>query len=381
MLTETERHVGSIDPPGHVEAVGRGTERPFVAVRRRVEQHDPIVLAQLLPAELRVGDHGAPERLDRRDPAKALLHRGLDPRRVGRELATLVGMLRQRERGPRDEMAGRLIARDEQGQAVADGLRGAHSAPVDLCRREARHDVAGRRVAPGSDVIDEEAVERGEIVERGTLCVGRGDRRVGPAAEVVAVGVADSEQLGDHEDRKRRRQPIDEVDRLTGGDLAEQRPRRAAHGIGERCRRSGCETTAHELTPRRVEGRIHVQDRPVDLAGVAERIVHEHAPARAEPARILAHRAHVVVARDRPRTGFVFVDGRVATQRREQLVVVVAGEQARRLRSDVEARHHTNDDAASRPSSGHSPTIVVWRLHQPCPPPTGSSTRMTASRI
>jgi hypothetical protein len=200
--------------------------------------------------------HGSTERLDRRDPPQALLDRGGDARVVAGQRVSLVRMSRQRERASRDEVPGRLVPRDEQREAVADGLGRTHAPTVDLGRRKRRDDVVTVALAAGimtvparTDAIDKEPVQRREIVERRRLGIGRGDRGIGPTAEVVAVGVADAEQLRDDEHRERRRDPIHEIDRLAGRDLVEHRARRGAHRVGERRRGAEREAPAHELPP------------------------------------------------------------------------------------------------------------------------------------
>ena len=58
-----------------------GPNARFVAVARRVEHHEVVELLHRDAADHGVGGHGAGERLDRRDPAQALLDRARDQRR------------------------------------------------------------------------------------------------------------------------------------------------------------------------------------------------------------------------------------------------------------------------------------------------------------
>jgi hypothetical protein len=164
VLAETEREVRGIDTAGHVEAIGGRAEDALVAIRGGVEQHEPVAFPEPSTTEPGVAGDGAPERLDRRHPAQALLDGRTDARAIVNEQVALLGMLRQGKRAPRDEVTRRLVPGDEQREAVPDGLGRVHGATVDLGRRECRHDVVARVAPTLANAVDEEAIERREIV-------------------------------------------------------------------------------------------------------------------------------------------------------------------------------------------------------------------------
>ena len=76
-----------------VERVG---EHGLVAIARRVAQHQPVALGDLLPRDFGVGGGRAHEVLHRRDPADRLFDMAGDQRGIGLQLAELVRVLRQR---------------------------------------------------------------------------------------------------------------------------------------------------------------------------------------------------------------------------------------------------------------------------------------------
>ncbi len=116
MFTEPEREMRRVDVATDVEHVRGRAERGFVAVAGRVQHDQVVALVDFDATDDGVGGHRASERLDRRHPAQALLHRARDERGVGGEIGALVGVLEQREGAARDQRARRLVARDQQGQ-------------------------------------------------------------------------------------------------------------------------------------------------------------------------------------------------------------------------------------------------------------------------
>ena len=204
-----------------------------------------------MTADRRVGGDGAAERLDRRDPAQALLDRARDPGRVGAEPGALVGVLGERDEPAGEQRARRLVAGDEQREQEDEELVGRQRPAVDLGAHEQRHEVVAG-IAPASPRgAREEGVQLDDRAERLLgRPVGGLDRRVGPAAEVAAVAVGDAEQLGDHEHRERRRELVDGVDLDAGGRPFEDARGQLADPRLEARRRSGGELAVHELPER-----------------------------------------------------------------------------------------------------------------------------------
>ena len=142
MRAEAERDVlvrAALD----VEAV-RVVELRLVAVGRLVEQHALLALVQLLAHELGVVRDRAAHVLDRADPAQHLLDRDRDlapDRRRGS--LPLVGVQQQLLHAAADDVAGGLVAADEDQQRLVQdvvGRRGGRRRP-----RRARARSSGRR--------------------------------------------------------------------------------------------------------------------------------------------------------------------------------------------------------------------------------------------
>ena len=163
-----------------------------------------------------------------------------------------------------------------------------------------RGDVVGRVLAAKLDVSDEELEQRREIGEVLVRLVGRLDRRVRPAPELIAIPALDAEQLGDHRHGERRRDRVDEVDLHARRYFGKHGSGDRADAILQRAHGPRREPAAHERTPRRVLWRIHVQHRSLHLHPAAHWIVQEHPASGTEAVRIATHRAHVVVAGDGP---------------------------------------------------------------------------------
>ena len=126
----------------------------------------------------------------------------------------MVGVLEERERSAGDQRARRLVAGDEEREQEDQELVAVERPAVDLGADEERHDVvAGIRLLR-RDVLHEIHEQlAGRLRGRFGRLVGRLDGRVGPAPEVGPVAVGDAEQLGDHHQRERRGDEVDEVER------------------------------------------------------------------------------------------------------------------------------------------------------------------------
>ena len=148
-----ERHV-VVRRATDVEGARRRAERrprPGSPTRRGRSSGSPAAIAT--PPELGVVDRGAQERGDRRRPTQHLLDRAREQVGVVGQPLQLVRVLRQRDEGPRDRVAGRLVARDEELDQEHPELTVGERLPVLLVGGEHRHDVvrggrpAGRRRA------------------------------------------------------------------------------------------------------------------------------------------------------------------------------------------------------------------------------------------
>ena len=181
-----------------------GPNAALVPVARRVEHDDEGARrrscarpARPAPVVVRA------ERLDRRDPAQALLHRSGEQRLVGGERGPLVGLLGEHLDATGEEAARGLVAGHEQRDAEHDQLVVGQRRTADLGIDERRHQVVARRRLPAAH----EVAEVGERARRSAAmfsAVGWSrdlDHGVGPPAEVVAVAVGDAEQVGDDRDR------------------------------------------------------------------------------------------------------------------------------------------------------------------------------------
>ena len=120
-----------------VEAVGIA-EHALVAVRRRVEQQQAVALADLLAAQLDVARDGAVHVLDRASPSAASPRRRVgccaDRRSASR---FCVRVLDQREQAARHHVARRLVAADQDQQALLEDLllATARSPSISACTR------------------------------------------------------------------------------------------------------------------------------------------------------------------------------------------------------------------------------------------------------
>ncbi len=166
--------------------------------------------------------------------------------------------------------------------------------------------------------------------------VGGEDGGIGPTAEVGSLRLGHAEQLADHQHRQRGGERLDEIDLLAARQRVEQLARERADAVLHRAQRPGRELAVEDAAPLVVPRRVEVEDRAVDPAADAQRIVDERAAARAEPRGIAADLADVVVARDRFDAGRVLEDRRLRPQPGEHVVVVGAQEEARRARVDVQ---------------------------------------------
>jgi hypothetical protein len=218
---------------------------------------------------------------------------------------------------------------------------------VDFRGRERGDDVVTRIGCMRAYVLGEERVQLSDRLEIGFGAVGGLDRRVRPPPELIAVGVGDVQQFGDHEHRNGGGDLGDEVDLVFSLRTVEDAAGEVTHLILEPGHGARREAAAHELAPGRMLGRVHMEDRTEDLAPGPQRVVHEHATRRAEPRRVAAHLPDVGVARDQPAPRLVREHRRLGPEPGQDVEVVAPGEQSRELRIEREVgerrgRHQGN---------------------------------------
>ena len=123
----------------------RVVEHVLVAVGRRVVDDDLVAFLDLLAAELGVAGGGAPEVVDRAAPAEHLLDaRSARASGRSRSSSACVGVLDQRQHAVGDEVAGRLVAGDDQRDEEQVELEVVEPVAVDLGLHERGHHVVPR---------------------------------------------------------------------------------------------------------------------------------------------------------------------------------------------------------------------------------------------
>ena len=188
-------------------------------------------------------------------------------------------------------MPRRFVSGHEQCEKVSDRFVRRDGFSLDLGVHDCGRDVVGRFLASSLDVGMQVPEQRRELRHGFAGLVGRLDRRVRPAPELLPIAALDAEQLGDHEHGEGRGYRVDEVDLLTRRDLGEHRSGNVAHARFQRTDGTGSEATGHEPTPRCVFGRVHVQDRARDFLPVPHGVIEEYAAGGGELLRIATHGA------------------------------------------------------------------------------------------
>ena len=217
VLAEPEREVRRVDRTGHVER-GRRSGRTSVS-SRLAEAYSMITNASAgsgTPADLRRARSRSG-----RTPGSASPTAGTPPPRRGRAS----GRPRARPAAPGAPTAraarrtgggawSRCPATSNERQKMRASAwvsgRPPNSACISIDVRSSRGCATRSRRCSSRNCQSSPA----RASTSGSLRVGRLDHGVGPAPEVVAVGVADTEELGDHLDRERRGERADGVELL-----------------------------------------------------------------------------------------------------------------------------------------------------------------------
>ena len=360
MLAEAEREVRHLDRAQRVEAVRGRAERRLVAVARRVEHHEVVALGDRDATDLVSQRRGAGELLDRRDPAEALLDRdrdrGSDPRRA-------------RPAG-RDARPSAIIPPEMRCRVVSfpatsnDMLNVTSSAavsgrPSTSAPHEQRDDVVARvrppcraRAARGTRRAPSRRAARPAGARRGRRTRGSWRRTSAGSRSGSASGTPSRSQItstGSGAASTSTRSTTSPAG-TASSSRTRQRPDLVLHALdGARG-----ELAVEDAPPGAVLRRVHVQDRPVDGPALAQRVVDERAPPRAERLRVAADLTDVVVAGHRLDPRRVLEHRRLGAQPGEHLVVVGPEEEPRRRRVDARGRRarssarHRSDSAMRR---------------------------------
>ena len=180
----------------------RVVEDVFVEVRRAVEQHQPLTPFDLHATEFRVGEGRPLERGDRRRPADDLVGGGLGPLLF--EQLPLVGEVGEGHHALGDGVAGRLVARDGQGDDEHAELGLGELAVGFGVDQRADDVVAGFLGLACRQLhgVPDQLGGRAQRVVLGELGVVVTDHLVGPVEQLAAVLQRHSEQSGDRLQRQ-----------------------------------------------------------------------------------------------------------------------------------------------------------------------------------
>jgi hypothetical protein len=228
-----------------------------------------------------------------------------------------------------DDVAGGLVAADEDQQRLRDDLVVGHAVAVDLGLHEHAHQVVRGLGAPGLDdgggVGHVLAVGVGGVHDHvvGGAAALRLEHVVGPAEQVAAVLGGHAQHVADHHHRQQRGDVVDEVALAALDHRVDDLVAHLAHLVGLVAHPAGGEAAVDQLAPAPVLGVVHVdhhRQRPVvgpDAPGVRER------------GRVLGDGLDVGVAADAPHlAGLVPVDRRVGAQPGVERVDVAGVERA-----------------------------------------------------
>ena len=338
-------------------------KRALVAVAGRVEQQHALALAQLLAVQLDVARERAVHVLDRRHPAQHLLDGGRDQRGVLEQLPLLVRVLEQRAQAARHHVAGRLVAADQDQQALLEDLLLAESIAVELGVDEDAHQVVGRgaRAAVGDHrlriaqiLVDDRGRARAPLLrvfDRGRLAAA--EHLVGPAQQHPAVLRRHAEHVADHDHRHPARDVGHEVALAARGYRVDQLVAERAQlrlVIRDAPHR---EAAVHEVAAALVQRVVEVDHRRDPRAGLGPRAL-----PRAEQLRVLRGVHDVGVAGEAPDPAQLVyvgleVGGRAVAHPPEALVGVEVEEPVEQV------------DVVARGMAGHGSPSILSTISSP----------------
>ena len=255
-----------------VEAIGVGEHR-LVAVGRCVVDDDLVARGDLLAGELGVLGGGAAELDDRRGVPQHLLDRGRDEPEIGPQPRELAGVAGQRQQGVGDEVAGGVVAGDDQeleeavqvvvGEPLAVDLRGDDRRPYVVAWPGP---LLGRPLARVAEHLD----ERGqECLRVAVLGIVEPDQRVRPLVEQVAILGGDAEDVGQHPQRHLGGHVGEEVDLAELADRVDDVACVAGDRVGQLAA-DGLrgERAVDDLAELGVFRRVHVEHHPAQHGDV-----------------------------------------------------------------------------------------------------------------
>ena len=316
----------AVRPAGHVERI-RGREPARVAVRRRLHQQETLSRLDSLSAVLHRLRDLAPHRLRRAVETQDLLDRIRHPRRIGGERRPRRVVLEDRLQAVGEQIAGGLVAGEQQQHAGGDDLLLLQHVAALLGRDQIADQIVAR---PRPAVGDHAAQELGELPQAalGAFMTVRAVHRVEdegedvfrPAGEVAAVLVRDAEEIADDAHRQRTREALDEVELALRCELLRQLVDEGRDPAAHALHRAGAEGVVHQLAHPRVPRRIdehdpagqHLEGRPLAFRhAVRAAALEVRTHSIGGQARVAERVAHVVVAEHEPGA-----EALVAVQRR-----------------------------------------------------------------
>ena len=280
----------------------RMREDRLVAIRRRVQQDQPVPLRDGLGTNGRVARRGPEEVVQRGHPPDQFLDGAGHPIRLLPEQLPLFGVIREDPQPVGDHRSGGLgAAGDEQAGLVQQATLGVPVTVVHPGVRPHRDQVVGRAGSAGRHDLAQqrhEFLDRGPQTDQRVDVVGRGVEahdRLGPVLHVVPTVLGKAEQHRDEPAGERGCERLDDLDLTLHGDRVEQlvdgrsQPRLmlASGARGE--------PAGHQAALLLVRRIVHGDD--VDLFGCPPRPV---PAARQEGGAVALDLGEVCVARDGP---------------------------------------------------------------------------------
>ena len=317
-LAEREHGAGVAQ---QVVAIGIG-KHALVAIGRADQQHDAIAVAHALAVQLDVArDACAPAPASsRRSAASPRPSAGSASGSASHE-AALLGIAPQPVDGVAEQLGRRLVAGDDHQEEEADDLDVVEAVAVDLGGEQRAREIVARLRACVGDQLVEVAEHVHRRLHAGRRHVGHAllavHDRVGPGAQLVAIGLGHAEHLADHVHRQLAGEVADEVaapgcdERDRCGWLRELADARLE--LGDAARR---EAARHQRAHARVARRVHGEERHRRVrARMRRRRVERDAVAVREARDVAKAGEHVGVARQRPEAEpLVAIDRRLGAQ-------------------------------------------------------------------
>ncbi|OLT02145.1 hypothetical protein BJF90_05240 [Pseudonocardia sp. CNS-004] len=258
--------VGAADAAVEVDPVGVGVGAWVAVGRQHPQRHDRVGGDLGAGEDGRAGGHAA-DLGERRTQPQDLLDQRRDQARLGTQPGPEPRLPVEGADDAAEQRGGGDVPGEQQAQREVGGLDLGEGAPVDPRGDQRGDQVLPRRVRAGADLVVEVGPDRREDLDHagaevGVCRVGDLDVEQGvrPRPEPRVVGGGEAEQLGDHGDREREGQRVDEVEAFAGaveqlaGDLPDAGLERRDGARGER--------RAHRPAQRVVLGWVDLREHP-----------------------------------------------------------------------------------------------------------------------